>query len=95
MNRLCEICGKRMASETHHLIYGKGIRNLCDDDSIILELCQECHKEIHYNANAGHLSKMLGQALWERFYLGDFGDAKESLQKARENFMERYGRSWL
>lgn len=55
MNRLCEICGKRMASETHHLIYGKGIRNLCDDDSIILELCQECHKEIHYNATAGHL----------------------------------------
>lgn len=98
---LCVICGK-MATEKHHLIFGQSCRNLCEKDKaagIVVPICRECHTtgkyRIHDNPVAEALSKMLGQALWERWYLTDFGDADRTSQQARDNFIRRYGRNWL
>jgi len=91
MNKLCDICGKEYATETHHLLFGKGIRRIADADNKTTDLCFRCHKELHYRGTSQMLSKMLGQALWEIDALNDGVDQHE----VRQKFRERYGRSWL
>lgn len=97
----CIICG-RMTNTEHHLLFGHGIRNLCDKDrnaGIVVPMCDACHTlgmyKLHDNPVAEHLSKMAGQALWERWYLTAYGDATELDQYARDMFIDRYGRSYL
>lgn len=92
--KLCAICGKPM-TETHHLIYGSSQRRLADEDGLTMSLCRECHKNIHYKSKLGQLSKMFGQLMYEYWWLADFGDADTIVKLAKENYIERYGRSYL
>lgn len=85
---ICIFCGKE-AEAPHHLLFGRGIRELAEQDGIKVPICNKCHtmgrntEKIHENPMAEKLSKMLGQAIWESHY----GD--------REAFRRRYGRSYL
>ena len=89
----------------HHLIFGNGLHKLADEDGLIIGLLNKEHNmspngtinQVHDNPAAEHLSKMLGQAIWERNYLIDkfelpFDDL--SLE-CRIAFMKRYGKSFL
>jgi predicted HNH restriction endonuclease len=78
----CAICGQA-AVNTHHLIYGRGLRQLADEDGLTIPLCFNCHSHIHDDGVLGTMSKMLGQMMYER----DKG--------SRADFIKRYGRSWL
>lgn len=96
---VCVICG-RPAECTHHLIFGRSRRRLANDDNLIIKLCNEHHNmavkpvdRIHGNSTAEILSKMLGQALWERDFLMYFDEEKG--EGARRAFVGRYGRSYL
>lgn len=68
---VCIFCG-RPAEAKHHLIFGTAGRRLSDEDGLIVPVCNNCHNmgamtsRIHGNPMAEKLSKMLGQALWER-----------------------------
>lgn len=92
----CVFCGKPCNTE-HHLIFGRGIRQLAEEDGLKVTACNECHvtgkKEtrIHDNPMAEKLSKMLGQMAYERDRCAD-GMSKSD---ARELFRMRYGRSFL
>jgi hypothetical protein len=92
---ICLVCGAP-AAETHHLVFGRGIRPLADEDGLMVPLCAKCHKEIHYSGTAAALSKILGQLQFEDEYM-----ARASLygintrEFAREAFRKRYGRSYL
>lgn len=90
---LCQICGKRMASDTHHLIFGTANRILADRDGITIDICEQCHGAIHGNGTASHLSKMLGQALWELREWQTGGE--ECGEVARDKFRQRYGKNFL
>lgn len=104
---VCSICGAP-AECTHHLIFGRGLRVLANDDALTLELCNKCHNlgikpehRIHGNSTAESLSKMLGQMQWERDRLALWlelatGERKEeALDSARAEFRERYSKSYL
>lgn len=94
----CDVCGKKKASDVHHLCYGTANRQLSDDDQLTLELCRDCHDVIHRVGTAGHLSKMLGQALWERDYFQRKAEELLNLpleQEVRGLYIGRYGRSEL
>lgn len=86
-SKLCYICGK-WATETHHCIYGTGKRKLADEDGLTVRLCRDCHTAIH-NSNKDFdrwLDKALkqtAQGKWEERY------------GSREDFIRRYGRSYL
>lgn len=67
-----------MATDTHHLICGTGNRY----NSPTVELCRSCHNDIHNNNTANRLSKMLGQALFEKDY-------------TRAEFMETFTQNFL
>ena len=94
----------------HHLIYGSGLRELADQDGLLLPLCNDEHnicsdgdrtKIIHGNTAAGKLSKMLGQVTWELEYTSQLLAKKDGRSKddcrteAREAFRRRYGISYL
>lgn len=94
--KICAICG-REAECVHHLVFGRGLRDLADQDGLYLDLCNRCHnmgtitERIHDNSSAESLSKMLGQAMWMLDQVAD----EERKEKLKEAFRARYGRSYL
>ena len=87
---ICAICG-RPKEETHHLVFGRGKRNLADEDGLTIPLCSKCHSLIHQEGVAGALSKIVGQ-LWYELNLVNKGIPPAM---ARQMFRERYGISYL
>jgi len=88
----------------HHLLYGRGIHKLADQDGLIIGLLNKEHNmspcgtvnQIHDNPAAEKLSKMAGQLAWERNYLIEkYGDFEELSKECREAFRKRYGISFL
>ena len=64
-------------STHHHLLFGRGIRNLAEQDGIWIPVTDAEHNmnskgtinQIHSNPAAEKLSKIAGQLAWERNYL--------------------------
>lgn len=85
---ICLFCGRPAECE-HHLLFGRGIRELAEQDGLKVPACNDCHNmgriagRIHDNPMAEKLSKILGQAVYE---------AKIG---SREEFRARYGKSYL
>lgn len=85
---ICFFCGKPAQCE-HHLVFGNGLRELAEQDGLKVPSCNRCHKmgavieKVHENSMAEKLSKMLGQAVYEK-QIG-----------TREEFRNRYGISYL
>lgn len=89
----------------HHLIFGNGLHKLADQDGLTIGLLNKEHNmssngtvnQLHNNPPAEKLSKMLGQAIWERNYWIDKSgiDFDKAQGECRAAFMCRYGRSFL
>lgn len=99
----CIFCGKK-ATQTHHLIFGTSGRAFADKFGLLLPICPSCHNMgefatdmIHGNPKAERLSKMLGQAIWEKNYYMDlfFNLNRDVEDEARERFIEMNGESYL
>lgn len=97
--KICAICGRPKECE-HHLIFGTAQRMLSTEDNLIIDMCNSCHNmavkpvdRIHDNPMAESLSKMLGQAIYERDYYKKLSDTDG--EEARTVFMLRYGRNYL
>ena len=103
---ICIFCGRQAEAE-HHLIFGTAGRELSEKDGLKIPVCNNCHNmgqklcRIHENPMAERLSKMLGQAIWEKEWILANGsyvgmpDTQQETKKAREAFRKRYGRSYL
>ena len=98
----------------HHLIFGKfGVwRNLSENFGLKIPLLNKEHNfsskgtiyQIHGNPAAEHLSKMLGQVAYEKYYLAQklaeheelgYQSADDWMQEAREDFRRVFGESFL
>ena len=90
----CFYCGRPVETE-HHLLFGTGMRQLAEEDGIKLPACGEHHVtgavicRVHDNPMAEKLSKMFGQAIYERNVIAS-GEVK-TIDAAREMFRKRYG----
>ena len=96
INEYCYFCYGR-ATQTHHLIFGKG-RQFADDYGLTVPICDSCHTRaericdrIHDNVMAEKLSKMLGQAVFER----DRALEGMSQEDIRDKFIKENGGSYL
>lgn len=104
-SNICALCGAYCKSVEHHLVFGSGVRDLADEDDLIIDLCIDCHtlafhvtERIHDNVAAERLSKILGQMMYERNELAKILSTKEAeayKDKVRQQFLKRYGRSYL
>lgn len=81
--KLCTRCGYVYNIEVHHCIHGNGRRKLADEDGLTVYMCHDCHMELHANRKIDLEYIMLGQIYYEK-RIG-----------TREQFRERYGKSWL
>lgn len=92
-SRYCFFCGSPNVNGEHHLIFGIGTRKKADEDGIKVHICDKCHtagkviERIHDNPMAETLSKMFGQAVFERNECAK----GVSLEDARRKFKDRYG----
>lgn len=106
---ICFICGRKTEAE-HHLIFGTAGRELSEKDGLKVPICNNCHnmgeatRRIHGNPMAERMSKIIGQLAWERQWIlkdavhdPDGEDEAQVLEgrTAREEFMKRYGKSYL
>lgn len=86
---MCLVCGKRYADNTHHLICGISNRDFSDKYGLTIPLCAMCHNELHHSGVASRLSKMLGQAIWEKNYYKDlYYNLNRGEDEARDRFRE-------
>lgn len=84
----------------HHLLFGRGIRELAEQDGLWIPLTNAEHNmsrdgllyQIHGNPTAEKLSKMLGQVAWEKHAIATL---RCSESESRELFRKRYGISYL
>lgn len=114
-SNICALCGDYCKSVEHHLVFGSGLRELADEDDLIIDLCIDCHTlafrtidRIHDNVAAERLSKMLGQMMYERNAIAKMLVVNQNVpademkyvedtvkNKVRQQFLKRYGRSFL
>lgn len=89
----CFFCGTPSINGEHHFIFGRNLRKLADEDGLKAHVCDRCHvagkvlERVHDNVIAEKLSKMLGQAVYERNECAKGA----TLDEARERFRKRYG----
>ena len=72
--------------EEHHIFFGTGKKWLSDEDGLIVHLCPEHHREgpaaVHKNRLADLYVKAVAQAKYEETH-------------TRDEFIRRYGKSYL
>ena len=98
----CLICGNPNV-ERHHLLMGNKHRHLAEEDGLVVGLCPAHHNSsnmsVHMNKEMKALSQMLAQACWERKWIADHFDERdtteETLKNARDAFFNRYGENYL
>lgn len=81
----CYVCQMAVGTEEHH-IFGASNRKHSEADGLKVRICHRCHERIHFSPkDGGKTLRLLQQA----------GQAKYEETHTREEFMKRYGRSWL
>lgn len=45
---VCQICGRRLPTEIHHVFEGNGRRKISDEWDAVIEVCRSCHHDIEY-----------------------------------------------
>lgn len=89
---MCAICN-RPAQNIHHLVFGRSLRHLADEDGLTIPLCNYCHAELHTTSTvASELSRICGQLAFERNLIEKEGVTGD---EARERFRKRYSKSYL
>ena len=94
--KICAFCGSP-AECPHHMVFGRGLRALADEDNLVMDMCNKHHtlgdvkERIHDNPAAEALSKIAGEYKWMLDRVAD-----EAMQEVLiEEFRGRYGRSYI
>ena len=94
--RYCFFCGSPNINGEHHFMFGRGMRKLAEEDGLKAHICDRCHtlgkllERVHDNVMAEKLSKMFGQAIFERNEVAKGA----TIDEAREKFRKRYGQCY-
>lgn len=83
----CFICGFTGHIHHHHIYHGTSNRDNSEEDGLKVPLCYECHE----GTNGVHGKN--GREL--DLYLKRLGQEKYEETHTREEFIERYGKSFL
>ena len=85
--RYCLVCGTENALHKHHIFYGSANRKLSEEDGAFCYLCYMHHNGgnygVHFNKDLDLRLKKECQRAWEE------------KNGTREDFIKRYGKSWL
>lgn len=79
----CFLCDRFTDLDEHHVFNGLAYRSKSEKDGMKVYLCRECHMKIHDNMKKRIELKKMAQRVWEKTY------------GTREEFIDRYGKSYL
>ena len=85
--RYCYVCGTEYALHKHHIFYGSANRKLSEEDGAYCYLCYMHHNGGNYGV---HFNKDLDIELKR-----ECQEAWEQTKGTREDFIKRYGKTWL
>lgn len=93
--RICYYC-KTNGAERHEVYPGRGKRQICIDNGFQVDLCQNCHREMHRNATlqAKERNKFWKEK-YQREYEGKLIDGGIAPEQARCLWIKLIGRSYL
>lgn len=66
----CYIC-RRPATNQHHIVYGRGKRQISDREKLTVALCNECHRKLHHYHYYDRELKAMAQEIWLANHNGD------------------------
>lgn len=91
----CLLC-KGLATQEHHLLCGTSKRKMSEQYGLKIPICAACHNFVHQYGPSMKLSKMLGQAIYERNYYRDlYYQMNEGIDEARQEFIADFIDSYL
>ena len=79
----CFLCPSYGELDKHHIFNGAGYRQKSEADGCYIYVCRRCHRLIHENWKKRLEVKKMAQREWEKLY------------GTREDFIDRYGKSYL
>lgn len=79
---ICELCGKYLPLEKHHLMNGVGMRKKAEEDGLYIWICRPDHEELHHDYQKRYEQKQKAQ----RIYLKNH---------TQEEWMKRYHKNYL
>ena len=79
----CYLCGSEQNLERHHCIFGTSARRKAESDGLWVYLCHRDHMAVH------------NEEIWEKKALQEIAQEKYELKHSRQEFIERYGKSYL
>lgn len=85
--KVCYRCGTDQNLHLHHIFYGTANRKLSDADGCVVYLCMKHHTGaagVHSNRKVDFTLKKRCQIAWQEKY-----------NKTTEDFIKRYGKSYL
>lgn len=85
--KVCYICGNTLNLHLHHIYFGVGNRSISHEDGCVVYLCQPHHTGndgVHHNRKLDLVLKVKCQIKWQEKY-----------NKTKEDFIARFGRSYL
>ena len=86
-NKACYVCGTTLNLHLHHVFYGTANRKLSDADGCVVYLCLS-----HHTGSLGvHHVRKLDLTLKARCQI----EWQKQNNKTTEDFIKRYGRSYL
>lgn len=84
----CFLCGRWCNTETHHLLFGTGLRKLADQCHLTVDLCPDCHRNgpraVHNNAQVANALRAYGEKKW-----------MEQTGGSVEDFIRVFGKNYL
>ena len=86
-NKYCYVCGSETSLHNHHVFFGTANRKLSDEDGCTVWLCVQHHTGafgVHNNRALDLRIKRNCQTAWQ-----------ETFNKTTEDFIRRYGKSYL
>lgn len=83
----CFICGKKTATERHHVCFGVGLRKISEELGLIVYLCPEHHRGTYgvHGKDGNEINRYLKKQAQFEF----------EKTHAREEWMQRIGRNYL
>jgi len=80
---VCKRCGRYGDTEWHH-VFGGVFRGISEREGFVMELCRDCHREMHDNPAFGRVYKERFQLEWEN-----------RPGNHRSSWLHLMGKSWI
>lgn len=87
---VCRRCGQSATTHFHHIFFGSK-RHISESQDLVIEVCLQCHGELHHNNEASDNLKRATQAGWEM----KRRENGMNQEQARLSWIAMMGKSWL